>query len=306
MPQLVLTGEIVLDILFRNHKVLTALPGGSMLNTAVSLARAGNRPVFCGLSGQDEAGRYIKHFLESQGVQTALIKQLPDHLTPVTLCWLGEQHDATYTFYKPPLPAPPVQPDIPALHSSGITAAGSFFAVDPIRRPVMEKLLQQVAESRCLFYYDLNYRNNHLSRLGEVMPHLLVNLRAAKIIKGSEEDFRLVFGQASPEALRDVIPGGADKVLVVTAGDRQVDFLYRNLRLTLPVKKIEPVSTVGAGDSFNAGFIHALWGMHANRDNIEYWSSGQWESSIRSGMAFAKAVCAGEENYIPPGFKPGQ
>ncbi|HRY33084.1 MAG TPA: PfkB family carbohydrate kinase [Bacteroidales bacterium] len=302
MPQLVLTGEIVLDILFKNKLVIKALPGGSMLNTAVSLARAGNAPQFCGVTGQDEAGRYIKDFLESQGVKTALIRQIPGQLTPVTLGWLDDHNNAAYTFHKPPLPSPAVQPAIPALRSNDLLAAGSFFAVDPLRQPLMETLRRQLADCRCLFYYDLNFRKNHLDRLGEVMPHLRANLQAAGIIKGSEEDFRLVFGHDSPEAIRVLIPGGTEKVLVVTAGDRQVDFLYRDIRLTLPVEKIRPLSTVGAGDGFNAGFIHALRGMYKGRECIETWDRSQWEGCIRSGMAFAKAVCASEENYIPSGF----
>jgi fructokinase len=34
-------GETVLDIIFRDDQVIAAKPGGSMLNTAVSLGRSG-------------------------------------------------------------------------------------------------------------------------------------------------------------------------------------------------------------------------------------------------------------------------
>lgn len=56
-------GETVLDILFRGAVPLSANAGGSALNSAVSLSRAGAKVSFIGVVGNDSTGSHILDFL---------------------------------------------------------------------------------------------------------------------------------------------------------------------------------------------------------------------------------------------------
>lgn len=51
------TGEMALDIVFKDDKPVDAVPGGSALNAIVSLARAGVGTSFVSATGNDYAGR---------------------------------------------------------------------------------------------------------------------------------------------------------------------------------------------------------------------------------------------------------
>jgi fructokinase len=61
------------------------------------------------------------------------------------------------------------------------------------------------------------------------------------------------------------------------------------------VPSINPVSTIGAGDSFNAGIIHAL--LSHVTPSIEI-SDQQWNQIIAHATRFSSDVCMSFDNYI--------
>ena len=70
-----------------------------------------------------------------------------------------------------------------------------------------------------------------------------------------------------------------------------------------PVKGVETVSTIGAGDNFNAGFIFGLLKEGITRLDIECGlTETQWDSIIESGQQFSAEVCRSLYNYVSPEF----
>jgi fructokinase len=68
------------------------------------------------------------------------------------------------------------------------------------------------------------------------------------------------------------------------------------------VKKITPVSTIGAGDNFNAGMMAAMYFNNINDDMLASMGEGLWKTVVSTGVDFASEVCMSYENYIPEGF----
>jgi len=105
-------GETVLDIIFRDHQPVSAIPGGSMLNTAVSLGRAGLKVEFISEYGNDQCGSIIDAFLKENHVGTRFIRRYDDGKTALALAFLDRKHNASYSFHtsyprirmKDPLP----------------------------------------------------------------------------------------------------------------------------------------------------------------------------------------------------------
>jgi fructokinase len=73
----------------------------------------------------------------------------------------------------------------------------------------------------------------------------------------------------------------------------------KNFSKHYPVPSIKPVSTIGAGDSFNAGIITAMYENNISSINIKDCSQDQWDTIIEKGINFASAVCMSYDNYIP-------
>ena len=69
------------------------------------------------------------------------------------------------------------------------------------------------------------------------------------------------------------------------------------------VPPLQPVSTIGAGDNFNAGFIYGLLKEHITLQQIEEGLSvAQWDALIGSAQAFSAACCQDIYNYVSEAF----
>jgi fructokinase len=71
---------------------------------------------------------------------------------------------------------------------------------------------------------------------------------------------------------------------------------------TYQVNKIETVSTIGAGDNFNAGIVFGLLKEGIGRDDVATITEAQWNRIIAHGMAFAAEVCQSLNNSISKDF----
>jgi len=67
--------------------------------------------------------------------------------------------------------------------------------------------------------------------------------------------------------------------LILTDGARSIRVYMPEGCVTYPVQKIETVSTVGAGDNFNAGYIYAiLKGMNEQAQRIDM--AQRWSQDV--------------------------
>jgi fructokinase len=70
-----------------------------------------------------------------------------------------------------------------------------------------------------------------------------------------------------------------------------------------PVLPTETVSTIGAGDNFNAGFVYGLIKYGVTRSDIEVGlSEEQWDKLIASAQAFSANCCKSLGNSIDAAF----
>ena len=69
---------------------------------------------------------------------------------------------------------------------------------------------------------------------------------------------------------------------------------------TAPVEKI--VSTIGAGDNFNAGIIYALVKNGFGKAGLERLTADDWALLVPTAMKFSANVCGSLYNYVDPDF----
>jgi len=179
---------------------------------------------------------------------------------------------------------------------------GSFFAITESVRESLITILQHAHEAGATIIYDPNFRRPHLKELEEVKPWILENISYADLVKGSDEDFQLIFGaNNSEEAFNSVSGAGCDN-LIYTSGPKDVHVKSLSLNLQLPVPAIETVSTIGAGDNFNAGMVWALYQENIHRNDFQDLSESGWKNIASRGISFASEVCRHYENYISDDF----
>lgn len=261
-------GETVLDILFKNDQPQKAVPGGSTFNSIVSLGRAGVPSVMVTEVGGDHIGEIICRYLQENGVSSEYVCQHKHIKSHISLAFLNENNDAQYVFYKDHASVS-LDGKLPEIGKDDVVLFGSFFAINPVIRPVVGDLLRTAREAGAWLYYDVNYRKDHIPDLPNVMGNIEENMRLADVVRGSTEDFGYMYGLLDSDAVYERVSHYCS-TLILTDGPRSIRVYTPEGCETYPVQAIETVSTVGAGDNFNAGYIYAmLQGSHDQASRIE-------------------------------------
>ena len=258
MRKIYTIGETVYDIIFKNDQPVSAKAGGAMLNTSVSLGRLGLPVSFISEIGKDQAGINIMDFLNENKVHTRYVDQFSDGKTAIALAFLDEQENAGYSFYKL-YPPERLNIDLPEPDEGDFVLFGSFFAITSEVRTRLISFIKGASQNISLIIYDPNFRRPHLKDLPVVKDLILENIGLSSIVRGSDEDFELIFDCTNAEQAFKILTDEGCKFLVYTRSNRSVEFLSDKIAFSMEVPEIKPVSTIGAGDSFNAGLIYFLF-----------------------------------------------
>jgi fructokinase len=293
-------GETVLDIIFKNSQPQAAKAGGSVLNSAVSIGRM-NLPVsFISEYGKDDVGDLIDDFLKGNGVDTSCVHRFTDGSTALALAFLNDKNDANYSFYKN-FPAKRLDIVFPEIKKDDIVQCGSFYAIWPEIREKFKKFIMSAKDNGALILYDPNFRPTHLSELDVLRPLIIENMKMTTLLRGSDEDFKNIFGANTPDEAWEIVRNYC-KCLVYTVNVDGVYVRTTSFSGKFPVQKIIPVSTIGAGDNFNAGMITAVYRNNYHGDQLENLGENEWSKIITSAVSFATHVCLSYENYISEEF----
>ena len=257
MRKVIGIGETILDIIFRNDQPSAAVPGGSVFNGIVSLGRMGVNVCFISETGNDHVGNIILQFMRDNHIPTDHVNVFPDGKSPVSLAFLNEHSDAEYIFYKD-YPKQRLDVLFPSINEDDIIVIGSYYALNPVLRDKILELMDIAKEKRAIVYYDPNFRSSHKNEAMKLAPTIIENLEYADIVRGSLEDFYYMYG------IKDVEKIYKDKIkfycplFLCTAGAERISLRTNAISKEYPVAPLEAVSTIGAGDNFNAGLIYGM------------------------------------------------
>jgi fructokinase len=293
-------GETVLDIIFQQNQVQGSKPGGAMLNSSVSLGRAGATVSLISEYAKDKVGDVIDSFLVDNHVDTQFIFRHEDGKTSVAMAFLNEKNDADYVFYKYH-PKERLQTELPDFTPEDILLFGSFFGIDPGVRQRILDIVTAARQEGCLIVYDPNFRKPHAHELIRLLPFILENMQMSDIVRGSDEDFKIIFGAETIEQIRKTI-GENIPAVIMTKSSEAVFLSSLKVNALFPVMKIKPISTIGAGDNFNAGLIFGILKHNIYRTDIAKMNEDEWGKVISYGVGFASDVCMSYDNYISEAY----
>tara|TARA_R110002167_G_scaffold366284_2_gene594430 strand:+ start:159195 stop:160100 length:906 start_codon:yes stop_codon:yes gene_type:complete len=249
-------GEALIDMIPRQTTqggtAFAPLAGGSVFNTAIALGRLGT-PVqfFSGLSS-DLFGDVLREELTASKVDSS-----PAHISdrPTTLAFvtLTDGH-ASYAFYDENTAGRMIgQADLPVVQADAIFFGGISLVVEPCAAAYQALMLREA--KTCVTMIDPNIRPGFITDEAAYRARLADMFKVADIIKTSDEDLAWITGGTDAGALFD---GTAVQVILLTRGAQGVTVLTRDGAAEVPAVKATVVDTVGAGDTFSAGFLADL------------------------------------------------
>ena len=300
MRKIYAIGETLYDIIFKGGQPQAGKPGGAMLNSTVSLGRLGLPVSLISEYAGDDIGQMIDRFLQDNGVGTDFIDHYRDGKTALAIAVLDDKNDAHYAFYKD-YPMRRLEMEFPSIHKDDIILCGSIYAITNEIRGKFIQFINRSADNGGIVIYDPNFRSAHASELDEMKPLIVENMKMASIIRGSDEDFSNIFRAGSPDTAWDIIRNYCS-CMVYTASSEAVYVRTTGFSGKFPVRKITPVSTIGAGDNFNAGMIAAMYNNDITKDELAIMGGEKWFMIVSTGVEFATNVCLSYENYISEDF----
>ena len=301
MRKVIGIGETIMDIIFKDGQPTAAVPGGSVFNGIISLGRLGVNVSLISETGNDKVGSLILDFLKDNGVESSGVAVYANGRSAISLAWLNDKNDAEYMFYKD-YPAARLDVDWPEIHKDDIVMMGSYFVLNPVLRFKVRDFLEYARKQEALIYYDFNFRSSHKHEAIKIYADMLENLEFTDIVRGSVEDLENLFGESDPNKVYKREIDFYCKNFLCTDASSDIQLITPTIKKSYKVDKIETVSTIGAGDNFNAGVIYGLIKNNILRSDLAQLDESQWTKVIRCGQDLAANVCQSFNNSISKEF----
>lgn len=301
MRKIIGIGETILDIIFKGEQPHAAVPGGSVFNGLVSLGRLEVPVSFISEVGNDRVGEIICRFMDENNLSDRYVDRFPDGKSPISLAFLNDSNDANYVFYKD-YPSQRLEVPLPPIEEDDIFIFGSYYALNPALRERMVEFLEYARDRKAIIYYDPNFRNAHAHEALRLMPTILENFEYADIIRGSDEDFRNIFGHNDTEKVYTQNIHFYCNNFITTHGAQGVNLYTGNEAAHFDVPEISTRSTIGAGDNFNAGILYGLLKYNIRHRDLLHMTCDRWKNIIRCGIDLSAEVCQSYDNYISRDF----
>ena len=233
--------------------------GGAVFNTAIALGRLGARTgMITGLS-RDMFGDQLADALKASDVDTTHIIRSD---RPSTMAFVKlEDGQASYSFFDensagrmiraedmPELPS-----DITALFFGGISLAS-----DP-SASAYAALLDRQGGPRAVMI-DPNIRPLFITDADGYRRRMAAMISQADIVKVSDEDLNWLNPAplTQAEKISAMLDTGPSVVIVTQGAEGAIATLADGTSIAVPAVKTNVVDTIGAGDTFNAGFLAKL------------------------------------------------
>ena len=254
-------GEALIDMLPRQTRddedAFMPLPGGAVFNTAIALGRLGTQTGFLSGLSSDLFGELLVKSLSTSGVSSdlAIFSDRPTTLAFVRL----EKGQAQYTFYDENTAGRTLtSEDLPALPD---TVKAMFFGgISLVGEPcglAYETLMTRESRRRVTMI-DPNIRASFINDEPRYRARISKMVRMANILKLSDEDLHWLCGDGDTDDLARAQLGENCHLVLITKGARGATAFSRKERVSIDASTVQMVDTVGAGDTFNAGFLAAL------------------------------------------------
>jgi fructokinase len=301
MTRFVVCGETLIDLVRSDtardsfSSTWLALSAGGPMNSAVALGKLGCDTHFLGRISRDAFGRQLRQHILEANVKLDLAAE-SSQATSIAVVSLDEDGVASYTFHFNDTANFGWQiDDLPELQSDDWLHIASLSC---IVSPGAEVLLNWMRDVRSGVSYDINVRPTVITDpdvyWSKVQPWLRVVGRRQGIVKASDEDIKFL-AEAAGSGAGDS-GSGSDPVelagrwveeyglglAVITLGPGGGAAVEPGGNITrVPGFPTKVVDTVGAGDTFMAGFLDGYV-------KLQLGLAG----SLERGAAAASIVCS--------------
>jgi sugar/nucleoside kinase (ribokinase family) len=261
MAEVVVAGELYTDLIMGGFdfwpqpgheafaKEFRREIGGGAAITACGLATLGTATALFGIAGSDSRD-WIAERLAERGVDTALLRMDANEPTAFTVA-VSAPHDRTFLTY---LGANKGFPTAFAEASAAMLFAGVRHLHLAYAPPwdIADGLFDAIHRNGCTLSLDAGWHEDWLAD-----PRGLGILRKVDVFFPNEVEAARMTGETEPARMLQRFAGAGAPCVVLKLGPEGSALLHQGKVLHESPRTVSPVDTTGAGDCFDAGFLHA-------------------------------------------------
>ncbi|ARE39330.1 Fructokinase [Rhodovulum sp. P5] len=255
-------GEALIDMLPRTtaggEAAFAPHAGGAVFNTGIALGRLGAPAGFLSGLSTDLFGQMLARALTESRVDAALCVR-SDRPTTLAFVTLTDGH-AQYAFYDENTAGRMLTAaDLPALPDTvqALFCGGISLMAEPCGSAYEALMLREAGQRVTML--DPNIRPGFIADEAAYRARLGRMIAVADIIKISDEDLTWLDGPGDPAELAQGLLQRGPNLVLLTRGAQGASAFGPQGRGDVPAEAVEVVDTVGAGDTFNAGILTALY-----------------------------------------------
>ncbi|WP_017729389.1 sugar kinase [Halalkalibacterium ligniniphilum] len=236
--------------------------GGAELNFAIGCARLGLKTGWISRLGNDEFGRYIKHFVQGEGIDVSEVKFVDGYPTSLNFKEVWEDGSSQTYYYRANSPTLTMQPEdlnedifkeAKVLHITGV-----FSAISENNYQINKRAIELAKKHNLLISFDPNIRLKLWSR-EEAKAKLSAFLENVDIMLTGLDEAELLLGESESEKIIDILKGYGISHIAIKQGEKgSIGYQNGEMLVAEPVKARKVVDTVGAGDGYDAGFVYGI------------------------------------------------
>ena len=271
MPDIVIVGEGMVELSGDSAGGWRLGQGGDTMNSAIHLARLGRNVAYMTALGDDHFSHGLRERWAAEGIDTSLVLTDPGRhpgLYAITNDADGERH---FTYWRGDSAARRLFA-LPGIGSAAAAAARadlllfsmiSLAILPPEGRVALFALAREVRRRGGRVAFDTNYRPALWPDAATARAVHRAALELADIGLPTIEDEIALTGAADDAAVLSAWRAAGVGEVVVKQG---ADGCTVDGERIAPSARLAPVDTSGAGDAFNAGYLHARLGGAAPAD----------------------------------------
>ncbi|MCB4768138.1 carbohydrate kinase [Ancylobacter sp. Lp-2] len=262
-PALLCVGEALIDMVPRETpegQAFLPLPGGAVFNTAIAAGRLGVPTLFWYGLSTDLFGDRLRAALADASVDARLCRpsDRPSTLAFVTLV----EGQARYLFLDENTAGrmlttadiPEVPAEVGALFIGGIS-----LVVEPVGATIEAMAARFAADGRGrLIMLDPNIRPGFIRDEAAYRARIRRLIGLSHVVKLSDEDLAWLVGPGEIAAQAAAVLALGPRLVLVTVGGQGAHAFTAGFTGHVAAPAVKVADTVGAGDTFNAGFLAAL------------------------------------------------
>lgn len=275
MPKVLVVGDANVDIIVPYPKIIdpekglasfetpTLQGGGTAANTAIALSRIGVETAFLGTVGNDSYGKFVAKDFKNEGIDVAHLIIDPSLNTVGVFAFIDDSGERYLWGWPREQQAfkeiageyvnENTLKDINWVHSSGMAVVH-----DSSARSSILKLFTLAQQAGIPTSFDLNLRVDDGQLDPEYKEAVLKILEQTNYVLGSAKDEYAYIGTTDNwlDNVKELV--SKERVCIVRNGSHGSLIVTEEEQAEVPAFRITVKDTVGAGDTYNAGFIKGM------------------------------------------------